>query len=329
MKDIFKFHKRIIDSIYKVNDVQQGYFFWRNRLISICLDIFEYKNLPESLPEQEILYRLITTGHCSIFRHPEFGLITSNSRLFNFDLYGRFREANVWNPYVNLYATGFNPNSLTIGKDVEVIYLTPVEKYLDQPLQGFDVFMQLINRYARLLADLESTLDIEIVNIRQTYLVTAGSQTIRDSIIDLFRSRKRGEEKVIVDDDILNNVNSHKMHDYVHGKITECQESRDKLIKQFLEEIGIFTVSNKMERIIPEEISQENKNMKIFIYNMLKSQKDGVEKVNKLFGTNISVDLRNDVYDEATLYDEDEYTLERKEAEIIDLKGGDVDVVSE
>ena len=47
--NIFLIEKEL-SRMYEVNDVAVGYRYWFYKLLNVCLDIFEYKNLPESLP---------------------------------------------------------------------------------------------------------------------------------------------------------------------------------------------------------------------------------------------------------------------------------------
>ena len=315
--DLKLFAGRLIDKIYKVNDVQQGYFYWRFKLLDITMRIFQYNNLPESIPQEEIEKRLMQTGHCSFIQHPKFGLVVCNSWLYGYDVYGRFRYANFFNPFQGFIQNGFLGMAKEIDKDCAVIYNTVNEKYLYQPLQGMDNFMQTVNRYARNLADIESSINLAIINSREPYLLTAGNQQIKDSIIDVFRSIKRGEQKVVVDDDILKNVQSLKAHDIVTGFLKELMEQRDFLIKQFLAEIGIYTQAQKKERLIVGEIDQEQRNMKLFIYSMLKEREEGLERVNNLYGTNITVELNTELYDMTKLYDDSaDWDIKEEEAEL-------------
>lgn len=300
--NIKNLYKNLIDKIYKVNDVQQGYFYWVNALLDICMDIFKYDNLPTSIPEEEIEKRLLTFGYCGFLHHPDLGLIVCNGHPYDYDLYGRYRRMDFYNPYFKFNSTGFYPGNKEIGVDCEIIYNLDTEKYLNVPIQGQMNFYQKICRYARQLADIESTINLDIINSRQPYLLVAGNQQVKESIVNIFRSLRRGENESINDTDFMKEIKSLKNKDIINGHLTELIESRNTLIKYFLSEIGIYSTDDKKERLIVDEVQQENRNVKVFLYSMLKCRQQGIERVNALYGTDIKVTLRPELFNEIDLY---------------------------
>lgn len=308
------YYKTLIDKIYKVNDVQQGYYFWVSKLLDITIDMFAYNGLPKSIPEEEIEKRLITTGYCGFLQHPKLGLIVCDCYPYNYDLYGRFLNVNFFNPYKKFNIPGITTQSKTIGVDCAIIYNNSIEKYLNKPLQGSDIVFQEICRYARQLADLESSINLNIINSRQPFLVTAADAQTEQSILNVFRALKRGEQKAILDKNIMKDATALKVNDIQVGFLTELLDARNSLIKQFLADFGIFSTDDKKERLIVDEMAQENRNVKCFVYSMLKERQNGVEMVNDLYGTNITVELRAELYDKTELYDESaEEVIEDKE----------------
>lgn len=298
------FMKNLIDSVYKNNDVTQGFFYWQGRLIDEVIDCFEYAGLPDSLPAEEIEKRLLTTGFSIIFKHPIYDIMTCNGHPYNFDIYGRFKNANVYNPVSDFMTKGFNGAALTIGKDCVVIYNNSLEKYLNQPFQSRDIFFQTVCRYARQLADLEATINLEIINERQPYVFVAGDNKAMQGILDVFRNIRKGSQYVALDKNLYKETTAFKNHDIVNGHLTELIENRNRILKQFQEEIGIFSIDDKEVQVLNAEIENENRNVKLFIYSMLKARQIGVDSLNKMFDLNVSVKLRSSIYDDSKLYEE-------------------------
>ena len=328
MDKLNKFRDRLIDTIYKNNDVSMGYFYWQAKLLDIVVDLFKWDGLPESIPEVEIEKRLFMTGHCGVVKHPKLGLIVCDSYLYDYDLYGRYLKADFFNPYRE-FNNNFIPGNKEIGKECEVIYNMSMEKYSINNTQtiagmspvylnylGYNNFMQTINRYARLLADLEATISIEIVQQRQLYVGIAPTQQIAEAFRNLFRNTKRGDITSIIDNDFLKDSKTLKMYDLVVGTMQEKIETRQSLIKYFLEEIGIYSTEDKKERLLVDELAQENRNTKPFIYSLLKERQEGADRVNKLYGTNWSVGLRSELYDTETELHDTEDVEEREEVEV-------------
>lgn len=316
--NIKTFYKNLIDKIYKVNDVQQGYFYWINKLLDIAVDLFKYDGLPQSIPQEEIEKRLLTFGYCGFLHHPTLGLIVCNGHPYDYDLYGRYRRMDFYNPYYEFNTAGFYPGNKIIGEDCEVIYNLDTERYLNMPIQGQMNFYQTLCRYARQLADIESTINLDIINSRQPYFMVAGNQQVKDSIVAIFRSLKRGENESINDTDFLKELKTLKNKDIITGHLTELLECRNSIIKYFMMEIGIYSTDDKKERLIVDEVAQEQKNVKIFLYSMLKCRVEGVEKVNNLFGTNISVKLNSKLFDDIDLYKYTENIEDTTEEEVVD-----------
>lgn len=300
LRDYFK---NLINTIYKVNDVQQGYYFWIAKLVDISMDLFEYEGLPKTLPSEEIERRLILTGHCGILNHPTLGIIACDSNPYNYNIYGRFKNVDFFNPSREFIAPGFFPGNKTIDKDCIMLYNNSIEKYLNQPLQGTDNFFQLICRYARILADIDATTNILIINTRAPYLPIASNEQTRTSVLEVFNALKRGEQKVILDSDFLKDLKTLQNQGQTTGLLKEYIDAQNSIINNFLYEIGIYNIEKK-ERLINAELQQENKNKKVFIYSMLRAREHGIRELNDFFGLKVSVKLRESLYDDSELYEE-------------------------
>ena len=151
--------------MYDVADVTSGYDFWFYKLLNYCLGIYKYTGLPASLPGREILMNLIMTGHAVIFQNKS-ELVTTKTVLYDFDMYYRPTRATYGN--VRIFS-----RQLRLGEDAEVVYLNHIEgnvltnQAVDSGLRSF------ILRYARQLADIESTANIERFLSSQSFITFA------------------------------------------------------------------------------------------------------------------------------------------------------------
>lgn len=299
-----KTNRKIVEGLYSVNQVSQGFYYYLGMLLDIAVDIFEYEGLPDTLPQEEIEKRLITSGHCAIVKHPKYGLIAVDSTLFNRDLYGRYERINTYNPFKGFLLGGYLPGNKVIGEQCEVIYNSSVERWVDMPGLMSNNFWQTIQRYARVLADIDSTIHSEMVQLRTPYVMIATSQQNKESALSLIKSVQAGETEVAIDEFFIKNLTALKIKDVVPNSLNELIETKNSILKQFLADIGIYSTDDKKERLIVDEVQQENQNVKVFIYSMLKARMKGIEKVNALYGLNIKVGLRKELYDESELYEE-------------------------
>ena len=290
-------------ALYEVASVPAGFDFWYYKLLNYCLGIYKYNGLPESLPGRELLMNLIITGHAVIFEDKG-QLVTTRTTIYDFDKYYRPTKATFGN--VKIFS-----RTLTFGVDSEVIYLTRIQGNVlhDQCVDsGLNTF---IKRYARMLADIESSINIYTVNTRATSYPVGASDQVRQSLENFYNKIAMGEKAVITDDliieafrnvDIIGQRSSEGLNDLIIA--------RDKILATFFREIGIkFVQEQKKAQLTEEEVTADEQLLLLNVNDMLEVQREGLQRVNDHFGTNIEVALN-------PIYNRKEY--ERKEGGVND-----------
>lgn len=284
--------KRLIDTIetmYDVANVKVGFDYWFFKLLNFCLTIFEYDNLPESLPKREIELNLLLTGHAVIFTDKT-DIVTACTTLYNFDRY--------YNPTQAVYAqprmtskTLYLDNSIEAHKqNAVVIYNNDIKDNIFYiPADGG--LLTFISRYARRLADLESSENIYAVNSRLTSFPVGSTDSVIANIKKFFNSLILGKREVIVDDAIINSFrNVDIVRSNIKDSINDILIARDKILEQFFRDIGVkFFADNKKAQITDNEVEADNQLLLISLESMLKSRQDGINAVNEFYGTNIEV----------------------------------------
>lgn len=282
--------KDLARALYDVTSVPLGFDFWYYKLLNYCLGIYKYDGLPESLPGRELLMNLIITGHAVIFEDKG-ELVTTRTTIYDFDKYYRPTKATFGN--VKIFS-----RPLTFGKDAEVVYLTRIQGNVlhDQIVDsGLNTF---IKRYARLLADIESTINIYTVNTRATSYPVGASDQVRASLEAFNNKLAMGERAIITDDLIMEAFRNVDIVGYRGGdRLNDLIIARDKILATFFREIGIkFAQEQKKAQLTEEEVTADEQLLLLNVNDMLAVQKEGLERVNRHFGTNISVSL-NPIYD--------------------------------
>lgn len=281
MIDNKKTLKEILSTMVDVADVKCSYDYWFWKLTNICLDIFKYKNLPSSLPQREIEANLMLTGHCFVF--PKNGeLVTAVTSIYGFDKY--------YNPTKATYAQAVlgAQSNLTID-DYAIIYNSSLkDNVLNIPCDSS--LLSFITRYSRLLADIESTIDIYLVNMRLTSVPVATNDQTKSSLAKFFDKLKLGRREIVVDAPIIEtfrNVDIAKSS--TNDNLTELLQARDKILEMFYRDIGVKFRNNKRGNMTVEEVESDTQVLLISLDDMLDSRKKGVEEVNYTYGTNIEV----------------------------------------
>lgn len=278
-----------VKALYEVASVPAGFDFWYYKLLNYCLGIYKYSGLPESLPGRELLMNLIITGHAVIFEDKG-KLVTTRTTIYDFDKYYRPTKATFGN--VKIFS-----RTLTFGVDSEVVYLTRIQGNVlhDQCVDsGLNTF---IKRYARMLADIESTINIYTVNTRATSYPVGASDQVRQSLENFYNKIAMGEKAVITDDLIIEAFRNVDIIGQRSGEgLNDLIIARDKILATFFREIGIkFAQEQKKAQLTEEEVTADEQLLLLNVNDMLEVQREGLQRVNDHFGTNITVSL-NPIY---------------------------------
>lgn len=275
-----------LKNLYDVADVTESYNYWVWKLLNICLDIFEYENLPPTLPAREIESNLMLTGHCFVFPHKG-ELITTVTSIYGFDKY--------YNPTKATYAQAVIGSRSNINiDDYAIIYNSSLkDNVLNIPSDGS--LLTFIQRYARQLADMESTINSYIaINMRLTSLPVGTNDNIKGSLRRFFDMLRLGKRDVIVDTPI---IESFRMVDFSTNKtndtLTDMLQCRDKILEMFYRDIGVKFRNNKRANMTESEIESDNQVLLISLDDMLKQREAGIEEVNNKYGTNIKVAIND------------------------------------
>lgn len=272
-----------INKIYKVSDVTNGFNYWYWKLFSVLLDMFDYEGLPKSLPKREIEIQLMLTGHCAVFLDNG-ELVTASTNLFGFDRYYNPTKATFANPVMR-------SRTLTIGEDCVVIYNNSLHNNVSYiPTDGgLDT---LICRYARQLADIESSFNIYCVNTRATSYPVASNDSVKNSLTRFFSRLKNGENAIISDDAIIQQFrNIDIIGRNMKDGLIDFLIARDKTLEQFYREIGVRMYQAKKAQVNNEEIEANDQLLILNHDDMENCRKDGWKDVDNLFGTSVNVKL--------------------------------------
>lgn len=279
-----------IRNTYDVADIKQGFSYWYFKLFNIVLDMFRYDNLPTGIKSRDIEINLILSGHAVVVPRKDGKLFCPNSNIFGFDEY-----------YQPIYMTFANPvvkstKTWKIGEDCEIIYNNSLQDSIlyIQADSGLHTF---VSRYARQLADVESTINIYTVNSRLTSIPVANDDATKQSLIQFFKNLIVGKRAIVTDSSIIENFRNVDInHSGIKDGVNDWIIARDKIIEQFYRDLGVRMNNPKKAQVNEEEIEANDQMLLISTDDMLKARKEGIERVNNMFGTNISVSL-NEKFD--------------------------------
>ena len=296
--------KKFMDTLYDVSNVKDGYNYWYFKLLNLVINMFDYDNLPSGISRRDLEINLIMTGHAVVVSKKDGTLFTPLTNVFGFDEY-----------YQPVWATWANPvvvtaKKYTIGEDCEIIYNNSLQDsiYYIKADSGLSTF---VGRYARQLADVEATANIYSVNSRLVSIPVSNDNSVIESLKAFFTNLSFGKRAIVTDSNIIENFRNVDINRTgIKDGINDWLIARDKILEQFFRDLGIRMNNQKKAQVNSEEVESNDQLLLISADDMLKTRKEGIEKVNNMFGTNITVKL-NPLYN------------------IKNVEGGDTDVTTQ
>lgn len=276
---------KYIKEMYDVSNVKNGYDYWYFKLLNLVINMFEYQNLPSGITKRDIEINLIMTGHAVILPKKDGTLFTPLTNLFGYDEYYQPTWAVFANPVV------VTAKRYTIHEDCEVIYNNSLQDsiYYIKADSGLSSF---VSRYARQLADIESTVNIYAVNSRLVSIPVSNSNSVIESLKAFFTNISLGKRAVVTDSAIVENFRNVDINrSGIKDGVNDWLIARDKILEQFFRDLGIRMTNQKKAQVNIDEVESNDQLLLISSDDMLKERQKGIERVNNMYGTNIKVRL--------------------------------------
>lgn len=289
----------------KLNNILNDKELLKKQIISQMLNktitIFKYGNLPETITDKDIEIITQVNGY-SIWKEVD-------GKLYVF--YGSLGgEPNPY--YLPTIAIIANPAlrynaSLKIDEECVVM----LNDYL------YTGLMPLFNKYGSLLTEAEISLKYAIINARVPALLQSDNDNTYKSAQEFFSKIEKGDGYgIIASKEFFEGIKSQDF--YKQPYIKDLIESIQYIKASWYNEIGLNSQFNmKREAINSAESRLNDDILHPTIDVMLQCRKKAVEKINKMFGTNITVEL-NSVWEQNKI--EEDLLLQYQKAEVDNLE---------
>lgn len=275
---------RRIEQMFDTADVSKGYRYWFNKLLNVCLKMFTYENLPSSIPQREIELNLLLTGHSVIIAKNNGELFAPLTSIAGVNEYYQPTWAVFANPVVR------GKNKYYINEDCVCIYNNSLQDSIWY-MNSDGSMTSYIGRYARQLADIESSINIYCVNTRITSIPVTDDNTVLESIKLFFKKLALGKRAIVTDSAIVEKFRNIDISNHGPDGINDLLVARDKILEQFMRELGVRMYNPKKAQIIESEVESNDQMLLIASEDMLECRQRGIEQVNDMFGTSITVKL--------------------------------------
>ena len=248
---------------------------FRADMLNKSLTMFEWKNLPDTLPAVEIEKQLQTNGY-SIIAKVNGNIYAFQGGFSGQDPYNQPTKAIVNNPSLNYNGT------FTINDDCVIIKN-------DDMQQGL---IHIYNKYGTLLIENQITMLMTDYNYRMPFTISSKDDTTTQSAREYLQKVIDGSLGVIGEAKLFDALKVTPTNNKGVNSFADLYGYQQFIEAQLNNTIGLATNNNmKRERLTTNEI-EVNKNASYpLIDNMLRNRKQAVEKINKMFDLDIDVEF--------------------------------------
>ena len=272
-------------NFYKCTNTTDNFFSYYIELLNKAINVFEWKNVPDNIDTDTLETILFKCGDVAFFKYNDTFYIShgnqSGEMTYNFTP----EKYLVSNPYIE---KGKNFN-LSPDIDSVIIYNTPADKYISLK----SAFNEIIKRTAGILSDNLSSLNCLQINTRVQTIVTADNSNVAKSAEMKLKDLYDGKPYSVITSNLASNINIDDKSNANSKNIADLIDLNNYEYAQYLHALGIESnENNKKSRMVVDELKDNNYECLHNLHILLDSRKKAVEKINRLFNLDISVDIK-------------------------------------
>lgn len=274
-------------STIKVRNTK-AFEYWQRSLFQRFLSVLNI-NVPDKWSgavKDFLYYCLIRFGYVAVFNTPELGTVFNPCTLSGFSFYYLPTNAIIANPAL--------PRSLNliIGEQCELLKISP----------DYRGFWDIIDRYAQQLAELDSAVNLNIINSKYSWILGAKNKAASESLKKAFDKVQNGEPLVVlqskIPDDSKTKDSPFQFLDFgdlsKNYLVGSMLQDFATLINNFDSEIGIITLPyEKKERLVNAEATMKTQDATSRLETWYNTLKESIKRVNALFPElNLSAEMK-------------------------------------
>lgn len=239
--------------------------------------IFEWRDLPDTIPAYMLELYLQMNGHCAFMQHNDALYIYTGGLGGKPDVYYRPTIYTIANPAQEISVNAkIGIDCVVMKNDTTYTGLYPLNM-----------------RYASNMADVEQSLYLANINSRIISLISAQDDRTRKSAEKYISDIAEGRLGIIAEQKFLEDLKTTQYANAgAHAVITDLIELMQYNKASWYNEIGLNANYNmKRESINSGESQLNNDALAPLVDNMLTCRRDAIKLVNEMFGTSISVEF--------------------------------------
>lgn len=245
----------------------------RDYLSATAMSMFRYEGLPDNVRPEDLERMLLENGELIFTKWNDEFYIFQFSGTGKQNYLGEWDSYQVNNPYVNC-------NHVFTDKDAVRVRNTDNSVSLSG----------MLDMYSELLSESYITLNMSDVNARLSFLISAGDNATKTSAELFLKQVYEGKQGIIGSQPLLDSLSVNPLAD--HKDFQSVIQLNKFYYSDFFQKIGLTNLYNNVhDRISATETQFTATSIYPFVDNMKKNREQAIEKINKLFGLNVSVEF--------------------------------------
>jgi Phage Connector (GP10). len=269
----------------------QTYYDYLERFKKICLSMFEWKNLPDSMSARYLEECLYYKGQAALLKD---------------ELYGFINTQVCDDGYLNIYGLPSQLHCFSYRYDSQRNLYTGLEgKELSDAILVMNNWQRTptaftIELFCQRLAEAEMTASINI-KAQKTPVLIVVDENQRLMMENLYAQYDGNRPFIFGDKNQLSENAIKSINTGANFIADKIMDYKKQIWNEALQFLGVNTLqTEKKERLITDEASSNNELINLNLQSMLIPRQEAAEQFNKLFGLTgdkkVSVRLRSDLY---------------------------------
>lgn len=264
------------------------YMHYLKRLCGLAQSVLDLQGLPEEIDKEAVrrflLFRIAIAGTTDDITGQKILLpVVPNER---FDIYGRLTKRVVYSPYTNFRVECDPANSVVIYDNIEKTTILP------------DLAM-----FAQRLTDVTRGIDVNIKHQKTPYIIST-TRRGKATLEEIYKKADANVPVIFAD----TSVDVDRVQTFPTAQPFQAEQMwdlRTSIWNDALTFIGVPTSATgaKRERLISAEVDGNDKQIDSHLKLRYDAWKDGFDRLNELWGTDIQVTYNDQIREEAEIDD--------------------------
>lgn len=249
--------------------------YYRQWMLKKIFSRFEILNAPANWEMDYFWEHLFLDGYIAV-TDTELGVLPLQCGITGINVFNHPTEVQIANPILGSLHR-------TIGEDCEIIKCQ----------YDFHGINWLLDRYSALLAMCDSSISVNLLNTKATFIFGASSKAQAETYKKMYDDITMGKPAVFVKEDLVGDNPFYTIPAKQNYIADDVQLLKRKIINEFLTDIGINNSNlDKRERLTDDEVNANNEEVIANIQNWIDNINEGLEKVNFMFGYDLKLKVR-------------------------------------